>query len=63
MLEPESADSEFVCDDCGARESSVSVTYDPLGYAVCPACGASNRPSAPVEEWTWSGDLAENPSD
>jgi transcription elongation factor Elf1 len=63
MLEPESTDSEFVCADCGARESSVSVAYDTLGYAVCPACGASNRPTASADEWTWSGDLVENPSD
>lgn len=62
MLDPEATDSEFVCAACGARESSVSVAYDSLGYAVCPACGASNRP-VENEGWTWSGDLVENPSD
>jgi predicted RNA-binding Zn-ribbon protein involved in translation (DUF1610 family) len=65
MMEPEATDSEFVCPDCGARESSVRVSYGPLGYAICPDCGTSSRPVTPRthDEWSWSGDLLGEPSD
>lgn len=64
MLDPETTDSVFFCIDCGTRESSVSVTYGPLGYAICPACGASTRPTATLnhDEWTWSDAAVERPS-
>jgi hypothetical protein len=45
MLDAETTESLFVCADCGAREPSVTVDYGPLGYPVCPACGASTRPT------------------
>lgn len=59
MLDPEATDSEFVCADCGTRAASVVVAYDRLGYAVCPDCGASARPTSSLEreEWTWTGDV------
>ena len=46
MLEADTTDSVFVCMDCGAREPSVAIAYGPLGYPICPACGASTRPSS-----------------
>jgi hypothetical protein len=58
-------ESVFRCADCGARAPSRSVSYGPLGYAICPACGTSTRPSVPLERdaWVWSSDALERPSD
>ena len=59
MMDPETIDSEFVCPDCGVREASVAVSYDRFGYAVCPNCGASARPTPSLDsgEFRWTGDV------
>ena len=39
------AASVFDCPACEATTPSKSVSYDALGYAVCPACGHSPGPA------------------
>lgn len=36
----------FDCDRCGATARTTAIAYDPLGYPVCPDCGAETRPTA-----------------
>jgi translation initiation factor 2 beta subunit (eIF-2beta)/eIF-5 len=39
-------DDGFECRSCGTVATTVSVDYDRLGYAVCPACGGTESPLA-----------------
>lgn len=43
----------FECATCGARDYSTAVTYDALGYAICPDCGAGSDPSGPRSGDWW----------
>lgn len=40
----------FDCRECGTSEKVATVTYDRLGYPVCPACGASTGPTVVAEQ-------------
>jgi len=46
-------ESMFDCAECNETVPSSSVPYDPLGYAICPACSYT---TAPATEWNWAGD-------
>ena len=38
-------ESMFDCAECNETVPSSSVPYDPLGYAICPACSYTTAPA------------------
>lgn len=39
-----SEDNRFNCVGCGFQSNRRGISYDQLGYAVCPVCGEQHRP-------------------
>jgi Zn finger protein HypA/HybF involved in hydrogenase expression len=43
-------EQEFTCSNCGHRDDTKTISYDPLGFPVCPACNEIHGPVRPAAD-------------